>query len=661
VVVQLFLLSYGVGQQYSFEIFPVLDTLPADGEAVTTLVATLVDEDGTPIDGQELLFSIEAGDAYFGGASRRDLVTDAEDEGGGVYAATLTAGTEAGEVSVAALWVGAPQDTVPEVTANIELVDARVVTLAADDLDVAEHGAEVSIFAFVLDELGRPIEDADLEFDIVQGDGKIRQRARGGELARYATVFEVTEPGLVEIEVVDTGFPQARESITLDVLRASTVEAFAFPEQIERRSRGRVPAAENTAAIVVILRNGEGELLRGLEDGDLIAEVVSGPGSVGEFEEIALSSRRGAGVYVFSFTSSEEEGETEVRILQPGSGVETTIMVDTVGSLEVGNLEEASLKLFSDEPLRAGDDALLLALAQDASGNPVRRLRSDFVLEEEYGEFPSLPSELRLRPARSTGLYFVPVSTAFLPEVSTQAEVIFLDRGDAAVAGSLSVDLADFPPPEITVFPERISSVGAAAVDFRSEAPVADTRAAPRFELVTSAPLIVGGGVDNDGRPPDLIVGDRVSSGLVEIAEGSGVVDEQTITVVVHDTWSAQQDSYELELVVGEQFEIDASSVGGANRRGDVVQIIAFVRDHFGRPALEHELILNVVEGYGRVLADSTMIDDGGRLEGLKDPIRNDGMYVGAVEVLAPGPLTVRITDFTVPSLPSTVVDIAGE
>ena len=81
------------------------------------------------------------------------------------------------------------------------MVEARAVTLAADDLDIAEQGAEVSIFAFVLDELGRPIEDADLEFEVVQGDGKIRQQARGGDLARYATVFEATEPGEVEIEV----------------------------------------------------------------------------------------------------------------------------------------------------------------------------------------------------------------------------------------------------------------------------------------------------------------------------------------------------------------------------------------------------------------------------------------------------------------------------
>lgn len=659
-VAQLFLLPYVAGQQYNFEIFPVLHTLPADGEAATTLVATLVDEDGIPVDGQELLFSVEAGDAYFGSSARKDLVTEATDEGGGVYAATLTAGIEVGEVSITALWVNSPQDTVPEAKASIELVDARVVTLTAGDLDIARRGAEVSILAFVLDELGRPIENADLEFDIVRGDGKIRQQARGGELARYATVFEATEPGEVEIEVTDADFPRVRESIVLEVLQAATVEAFVFPEEVERRSRGRVPVDENTAAILVTLRNREGELLRGLEEGDLIAEIVSGPGSIEEFEEIALTSRKGAGVYAFAFTSSEEEGETEIRILQPASGVETTITVSTVDSLVAGGLEEASLTLFSDEPLRAGDDALLLARAQDALGNPVRRLRLDFVLDEQYGEPLSLPTELRLRPARNTGFYTVPFTAAFVPEGSTQAEVIFLDRGEAAVAASIGIDLADFAVPEITLFPERISSVGAAAVDTRG-VQAEDTGTAPRFVLEASPPVIVQGEVDNDGRSPDLISGDRVSSGRIEVAEDTGVLDEQTVSVVVHDTWSAQQDSYELELVVGEQFEIDTSSVGGANRRGDVVQIIAFVRDHFGRPALEHELILNVVEGYGRPLADSVMIDDGGRLEGFKDPVRNDGMYIGAVEVLAPGPLTVRITDFTVPSLPSTVVDIVGE
>ncbi len=71
-----------------------------------------------------------------------------------------------------------------------------------------------------------------------------------------------------------------------------------------------------------------------------------------------------------------------------------------------------------------------------------------------------------------------------------------------------------------------------------------------------------------------------------------------------------------------------------------------------------HELILAIESGNARLLGGGKMIDDGGRVAGFEDPYADDGMYVGAIEVLGviDSPVRVRIIDTTPPSQPTTSV-----
>ena len=74
-----------------------------------------------------------------------------------------------------------------------------------------------------------------------------------------------TTPGTARIEVaLPTNTQTLREEVIIEIVEATAVEAIAFPQQVARLKPDEEVSLQNTATILVPIRDGDGDLAIGV-------------------------------------------------------------------------------------------------------------------------------------------------------------------------------------------------------------------------------------------------------------------------------------------------------------------------------------------------------------------------------------------------------------
>ncbi|UCH26610.1 MAG: hypothetical protein JSV66_02885 [Trueperaceae bacterium] len=669
------------GDDFVFRIDAAVDTLVADNESETTLVAFLSTGDGSPIEGERIRFILQEGNVFLGDG-QNDVAVNATEIDNGLYVTKVRAGTVEGPISISAVWVSSPQSPLPQETVGLELVTADTLTVELDDpVVLADAQDEATIIAYLLDGLNRPVNNADVTFRLIDGSGTIIERSTEGRNGRYAATFRPGRtPGTARIEVaLPTNTQTLREEVEIEIVESSNIEALAFPTRVARRLGSEQVRLENTATILVPIRDGDGDLVRALDNTELVAQVMNGPGEVIGPVEILLDNNNRSGVYKFTFISGETTGQSTVRILniESPSQAQADVVIDTVTEVNPSRTEEVQMFAFADDPFYAdgASQGLLVMLAGDRSGNAVTGLGEELevIITEGQGFLSGVGAEsANLSSAVGSGIYLT-TFTAGTSGIETSSDIraTFLNADGTIQEQEIQVDMEPLGSPKIVVFPPRIPSSREAMAtidvfDF-------DTRGLQDLNLNTLAAAnsdvryrvdIVGGPgnitreVDNSGGPDDLVADDNISTAVFEVTAASGAEQETTFTVI--DLAAAGYPNEEAMLEFGQTTTLRATTSPIILDQGDTIEIIAFAQDEFGLPAVGHDLRMTVVSGSAQVLNRGQMIDTGAEVGTFKDPFQDDGMYIGALRATGTtgGTVVVRITDITSPNQPELELDI---
>ncbi|WP_041657802.1 Ig-like domain-containing protein [Marinithermus hydrothermalis] len=669
--------GWGGAQQggVRFEVTSVVEALPADGESTATLVAFLADAAGRPFDGEVVRFALQrgvgtlsapalgqdvVGEVPGGAAGREPLVGDTSVEGrnlgNGVYVARYRAGAVPGRVRIGAVWLSAADGPLPQAFTEIDLVAAQSLSLRVDDdVLLADGKDQATIIAYVLNALDRPAVGERVTFRVIRGAGELE--FLGEENGRYAAVYTAgTTPGEAVIEVaLPTISRPLRKRVTITAVEAARLEARAFPQRVARRVTQGPVRARNTATLLVAVRDGDGNLLRGLTPRDLVAQVVRGPGSVSQGREVQFTNGEGAGVYYFTFLASAVNGTATIQVTNLASPGAPTIevRVQTVSQRSAGLAEGLEFEVYTDDPFYADgqSQALVVAMVADRQGGMVEGLDLDFVITEGRGEVVARGVELEnLAGGEGTGVYTTTVTAGQAATgARTRVRAAVVNRSGALITGEVTLRSDPLGTPRVVIFPERIPANRAAraVIDiFDFEAESLEGQGARYRVQVLSGPGQVVTEARNDGGGLDLVADDNVHTALYEAT--ARAVD-QRVRLRVTDVIPGGYPSVQGTLRLGQATVLKGFVVPREVSRGEAVQVIVLARDEFGLPAVGHEILLTVVDGSGAVVARGRMRDDGGRVGGYADAYANDGMYVGAfrASAIASREITLRITDTT--------------
>ncbi len=668
--------------QAEFRIASTLDTLVADDESQTTVLALLSTEDGNTITGERVRFVVQSGNAFFGDTGK-SVTVDAEEVGNGVYAARMRAGNVEGPVTVAAIWVSAPGSTLPQVTTSVDLVTANDLTVEVEDDVLLDDGQDNStIIAYLKDGLNRPVNNANVTFRLLRGSGTLSPVATRGSNGRYAAVYQAgTTTGDAEIEVaLPTNTQMLRQTVTISVVEATSLEAEAFPTQIARRTDDGAIEQAHTSTILVPVRDGDGDLVRGLGAGDLVAQVVSGPGTVMGPEEVILADGKRAGVYKFTFASSGTTGSSTVRVtnLSSPSQVSADATVETVTQVNPSRVNSLQVRTYADDPFYAdgGSDAAFFLLAADRSGNAVPSLGRDLDIDVVGGQgsVSGVGTELGNLAARSvgSGIYVATYrSGSSALDTNAQLRATFVNDDGTIITEEMDVNATPLGSPRIVIFPESIPADRSALAtidifDFDARS-LSDLQAAGlmnvqadsryRVNLVSGPGTIEEGGARNTY---DLVSNDSVSTSVFEVGGTLAAGSDQNVDIRVIDLAASGYPATEASLDLGQNTTLEAVTVPEIVDQGDTLEIIVFAFDEFGKPATGHDLTMTVTSGSAQGLNNGRLIDNGSSVEGYRDPFANDGMYVGALAATGAQGDTIdlTITDLTSPNQPETTLTI---
>jgi len=692
--------SFRSNSGISFEIKSTVETLVADGESETTLVAFLADRQGNTFDNEEVRFFLQSGngslsdpglgvdvsrdnplfqgrqfDAAFQqesldldrSRSLDNVAVDGVSIGNGIYVARFRSGTIPGDATVRAIWLTAPDTPLPEVTTDIELVTAQQLTVRVDDNTLlADGNDEATIVAYVLDHLNRQVANAHVTFRVVQGSGTLTPQ--GGAGGRYvATYRSSAAPGRADIEVaLPTLSRPIRSRITIDTVEAAELDAHIFPEQVARRPLNSFNDTINTSTVLVAVRDGDGDLVTELSDFDLVAQVIQGPGTVSRSQEIMLDSGEGSGVYQFTFTASEATGRSTIRVtnLAAPSKPSDDVTVRTVTQLRPSIAERLNIETYADDPFYADgqSQALIVLTAADNDGNAITGLDPDFFITDGQGQLQQDVRELdNLADSGGTGVYITTlVAGESHAQSSTRLRAVVANFDGSVYVEEGSVTTSPLGSPDVVVFPPRIpANLGANAVIdvFDFDAKALDAFGSRYRVDVLSGPGEILEGSSNDGSGPDLIAGDNLHSAVYEADLFSS---NQPVRFRVIDTAASGFPSEESSLDLGQTTRLDSIAFPDTINRGELVQVVVFASDEFGLPAIGHDIILTLVSGSGEILARGQLFDDGGQIGDFTDAYASDGMYVGAfrASAIANGNVTLRITDTTPATQPTSDLHI---
>jgi len=692
---------------FEFRFVPAVPDLVADNVSETTLVAFLSASDGSPIAGEDIRFVLQNGQVCLGAPevgeeetveevaisqNQCEIAVDAQDALNGVYYARVRASEVSGTATIIAQWLSAPVTPLPQVTTQLNLLTAEDLVVRVDDPILLSDGEDrATIIAYVRDGLNKPVRGADVTFRILNGAGRLEELPNTGGLpneaiiegvdGRYVATYTASNtPGTVTIEVaLPTITNPIRQTVNIEVVEAGTLSAQVFPSTVSRPRGQNDLATTNTANILVAVRDGDGELVRGLSDRDLRAQVISGPGDVTETGiEISLeggdvilddpeatpdpdapearrSRETGSGVYHFTFNATDTTGESLIQItnLASPSRPTTEVSVNTVTDLSPGTLSQVSMTSFSEDPLFSDGEsqALVVSFVADEDGNHVRnpeQLATNFLIVSGQGELLDDGVELPVHPdlenrgVTSTSIW----TTTYLTgnrNVDNTVEVrsVFSSNDGQVVSQTLGVNVTALAAPEVVVFPNPIptgrqvfATVDIYDINDQTVTTLEESDLRYRIDIESGPGTIASAQNDDDIQSlnsganltleadgnraalGDVVANDDIWTGIYFVEADSASQQEVRFNIV--DTAISGFPSTSASLQIGQDTMLTAFVTPATIDPGDEVQIVVFASDEFGDPSTDHELRLTIVEGSATALNGSELVDNGGELSEME-------------------------------------------
>ncbi|MBI3962742.1 MAG: hypothetical protein HY335_08320 [Deinococcus sp.] len=665
--------------------------MPADGRSTATLVAYLADFDGNPLPNEIVRFTIVQGT---GTLEETELGTDvgvdrlavlnsranrlsrsapltaqavqATSLGDGRYVARYQAGTTGEPVIIEAAWVSTAQTALPAAQLVIDLRSPAALSVFVDDDSLpALGGEEATIIAYLEDGDGRPVDGARVTFNVIAGTGEIIPASELGIAqsgGRYAAVYRAGGTAgvtTIQVSVVDADVLLS-ETVQIELREVNRLEALAFPNVVQRlggatsSSFERPIRLENTATIVVAVRDSDGDLVRGLGPRDLIAEVATGPGSVTNMSEIASPTGEGTGVYYTTYVASRAEDMATVLMtnLAATGNPQASVQVQTVSTIGStgGIASDLFLVAFTDDLYDAGSSSppsLLTALVSNSDGNPVDGLVPDVTVLQGVGatsrEMVELPN---LATGGGSGVYvagYLAASVATTQDTTVRARAQSLN-GPTVIADQI-ITIDPVLEPIAVVFPPLLpgDASSLATIDvFNLNDIVPDDL---RYQVnITGGTGRILFQPNNSGENGDLIAGDLIATGVYQAGAGSIVT-----SLEVTDTDAAGLPAVLADVSVGAPTTLTVFAFPGLARLSQSIALDIFATDQFGNSLSGHTIRVDVVRGSALVSNGGLAVDDGLGVGLVQDAYANDGVYVAEVitSSVVAGPVLLRITDTT--------------
>ncbi|MBI3963118.1 MAG: hypothetical protein HY335_10210 [Deinococcus sp.] len=680
-----------------FEVGASSFSLSADGHSQATIMAYLADADGNPMPRETVRFAIVQGtgslaEAELGrdvsadrlgalagaalSAGPEEYVVQGLSLGDGRYVARYQAGTTSQPVVIEAVWTSTNEDFLPAAEVVIDLRSPDVLSVFVDDEVLSATGQEqATVIGYLQDVDGRPVDGAQVNFNIVEGTGQLIAArelgiAQGG--GRYAAVYQAgTAPGIVVIEVtvVDADVLLS-EIVEIELKEATDLEVFVFPETVQRLPTFQGPGSTeitlaNTATVVVAVRDNEGDLVRGLGPRDLIAEVALGPGTMTDMREILSPTGEGTGVYYATYIASRAEDIATILVtnLSSPGNPQAAVEVLSLSSTGVtgGVASDMLLLAFTDDIYDASSSSppsLLLAVVANSDGNPVDGLAPEVAVLEGVGATSQEMMELpNLAIGGSTGVYRAGYLAASVAEVTdTLIRARVESPNGPTIASDDVVTVDPVLEPIAIVFPPFLpgDATSLATVDVFNLNDIVPDNLRYNLEIAEGSGEVVFRPA-NSGENGDLVAGDKIATGVYRAGAGGTVT-----TLEITDTSAAGLPAALADVDVGAPTILTVFAFPGISGLGESVAIEIYANDEFGDPLAGHQIRVDVVEGSATVGNNGWAVDDGVGMGVVQDAYANDGVYV--VEVIispaATGPILLRITDTTDPLQPSNEVDI---
>ncbi|PJF41266.1 MAG: hypothetical protein CUN54_01905, partial [Phototrophicales bacterium] len=356
-------------------------------------------------------------------------------------------------------------------------------------------------------------------------------------------------------------------------------------------------------------------------------------------------------------------GDSVIRITNTSAPSIPSTEVTVTTTTEIGRsvIDRVEMLSFSEEPFYTDGvaRALVLAVAADEDGNiPTDKpLEPDFLIINGQGSVAPdrMAQQLDTRGNLDTGIFV----TTYTPDNRnldslTSIRSIFSSVDADVVTATTEISLTALAAPDVIIFPNPIP----AGRDFGAFIDIFDVNdqfvafnGVSRYMLsIESGPGSVTD-ANSVGGPPDPIPNvdamgqlldsnnavvmdaagnpilitdgnpnvenflDNMSSGQYSISRDEG--SNQDVTFSISDDAVAGNPTTQAVLSIGQDAVVRAVVSPDPADAGEDIQVIAFVEDEFGLPALNHDLRITIVSGSANVLAPSVTV---GRLPGNLDP-----------------------------------------
>ncbi|MBI3961367.1 MAG: hypothetical protein HY335_01340, partial [Deinococcus sp.] len=595
-------------------------TLSSDGSQVITLLALLVDAQGNRLPEETVRFSLESGvgqleatepgsDVFLqagGDAFAGTQAVTGVPLGDGQYAARFLGGNTAGTALVRAIWVSAnelgldrrlPAEeitlTLTDVTAagtpmlaggplmppgTVDSLGELAIVVANPTL-LANARDQTTVVAYLFDRRGRPLNNKAVTFNVVRGTGTISGVDGNAIIAdngRYAAVYTagdtpsrriVDAAGDVSFEdrdvvraTVADGTTFLSDTVQITLFDTVVLRAFAFPTAVERTPPGAGPDwVPDHAIIILSVVDGREFTVPGFTPDNLAAEVIAGPGTVTEIQEIPLASGLGSGVYQATYIAGDAIGRATVKFTDLTSNHREFVTVDIDVVQEAGTVDgiaiDVQLSVFG-LPLNADgqSEGLVLAQVLNQDENPVTGTPPEFRVIRGPGTISGEVLELEAQAVGGgTGIYattFLAGITNVRVESSVRATVVNTS-GETIIATAPALQVPNLGP-RIVVFPPRLpadqlSLATIDIIDFDANTDLPEEFADDRYLI----DIGTGGGrivlqPRNDGQEGDLVAGDHIHTALYQAGAAF-----QEVEFIVTDTLTSGLPTARAQLTLG--------------------------------------------------------------------------------------------------------------
>ncbi|MBI3961725.1 MAG: hypothetical protein HY335_03155 [Deinococcus sp.] len=654
----LLLLALGVAQvpEAQLQLFAAQRQLPANTIQDVSLLALLTDQAGRPLAGREVSISIVSGagtlaapppgdDALVALLDRRalplrlrragqGLTVTATPVGPGLYAARFLAAASPGETVLEAT---ALDGTAAPTTAQARIVTSAISQLAvriADPTLALPAQESTTVLAYVFDDRGRPLPNRNVQFNVVNGTGRIVRvgpQARG----RYAAVYQAGQTGgteTVRVTVVD-GEVRLAQTLQVQVFAGAALEALALPELVEALPLGAQLGPEQRSTLLISVRDQRGLPVTGLGPDELSAQVMSGPGAVSAVSEVdqELDLPLASGLYRATFTADNRLGRSLIQFvdLQAPERPRTTVEVETrqdVGEVN-GVAQGLRSAVFGRTPLPANGRSTNLVAVFPINNDGLPVSASDRTLEARVVRGGGEVS--RPMPLPGSGLWFAPYRAPARALAQTaELQFTFFQLGGPTLVDSVFIPYVPHLGPQVVVFPATLPALTdlTAVVDVYDFD--ADTHRLEEFgdryllDIASGVGTILRQPAD-DGHDPDLIAGDHVHSGLYRIA----LPQRTQVSFQLTDRLFPGLPSATASLLAEDATTLEALLSPPRLVRGQPAALVIAATDQLRQPFIGLDLLVQVVSGDAQVVGGQAF-DHGAPIRELRDAYANDGVYL---------------------------------